>query len=73
MPEIFTVEEINLICIFDTSGRDRLIAELTGAAADFEDGELRELAASVLGKLSKMTGAEFSALELFPEYEDAEV
>lgn len=69
MPELFTVEEINLMCIFDTSGRDTLIAALTGAMGGFED-EMLDLAAAVIYRLSKMSDADFDALELYPEYED---
>lgn len=66
----FTVEEINLMCIFDMSSRDSLVSELTDATPDFEDMEMLEIAAAVLDKLSKMTDAEFDALEFYPEYGD---
>jgi len=69
MFERFTVEEINLMCIFDTSGKDRLIAEIITAAEDFED-EMVEIAESLIKKLHKMSGADFAALELYPEYEE---
>jgi len=70
MGDQFTVEEINLMCIFDTSSRDALIAELTEAVPDFEEPELAEITETVLGKLSKMSGTDFAALELYPEYEE---
>ena len=70
MPELFTVEEINLMCVFDTSGRDALIAELTAAIPGFDEPELAGIAENVLSKLAKMSGADFAALELYPEYED---
>ena len=70
MFERFTVEETNLMCIFDTSSRDTLIAELMAAVPEFDEPELGEIAENVLAKLEKMSDAEFSALELYPEFED---
>ena len=68
MPEQFTVEEVNLMCVFDTSGRENLIAELTGAIGDFED-DMLEIAVSVIGRLSMMSDVDFDALELYPDYD----
>ena len=70
MYEQFTIEEINLMCIFDTSSRNRLISELTSAITGFYDQELAEITANVLKKLNKMSDLEFAALELYPEYGD---
>jgi hypothetical protein len=72
MPELFTVEEINLMCAFNTESREKLIAELIGATDRFEDGEMLEIAVAVLERLTKMSGADFAALELNPAYEDYE-
>ena len=50
-PPIFTIEEENLICIFDVTSRDALIAGICGALPDFDDPELREIAeGSLLGE-----------------------
>jgi len=70
MFEQFTVEEINMICIFDRSSKDALITELTEAMPEFDEPGLDEIAESVLAKLAKMSDADFAALELYPEYED---
>jgi hypothetical protein len=70
MIERFTVEEINLMCIYDTSSRDALLSDLIEAADGFEDDEIFEIAVSALDKVSKMSGAEFDALELYPIFED---
>jgi hypothetical protein len=70
MFEQFTVEEVNLICIFDTSSRDALIAGLCAALPDFDEPELAEITESVLGRLATMSDTDFDALELCPEYED---
>jgi hypothetical protein len=72
MIDRFTVEEINMICIFDTSGRDALITELTAAMPEFIEPGLVEIAESVLSKLGKVSGDEFTALELYPVYDNYE-
>jgi hypothetical protein len=70
MLDLFTIEEINLMCIFDTSGRQRLIDGIVSAMADFYDGELIEIAENALTKLNKLDDAEFDALDFYPEYGD---
>ncbi|MDL2232171.1 transposon-transfer assisting family protein [Ruminococcaceae bacterium OttesenSCG-928-L11] len=76
MPEIFTVEEINLIAIFDRRdagpARSALIAELIDAMGDFDEEELLEIAISALEKLSIMSDADFAAIKFFPEYGELE-
>jgi len=69
---LFTVEEENLLCVFDTSSRDRLIAGLRDAIDHFDEPELREIAESALQKLNALTGAEFSELIFSPVYLDDE-
>jgi len=69
---LFTVEEENLICIFDASRRDALIAGLAEALSDFDEPELREIAESALRKLNNMTDQEFAGLILCPAYFDDE-
>lgn len=60
----FTVEESNLMCIYNTGSRADLIAELTEMqnhlAAD--ESELKELTKTVLVKLSEMSDEEFDSL-----------
>jgi len=68
----FTVEEVNMMCIFDTSDKNALIAELTAAMPEFIEPGLDEIAENVLVKLKKMTDEEFDAIELYPEYNDYE-
>ena len=74
MNELFTVEEINLMCIFDTSSRKRLISEISAAIGELDtgdpqtDAEIREIAENTLAKLGDMSDAEFAAYELCPEY-----
>lgn len=68
----FTVEEENLICIFDASGRVKLITGIRAALPDFDDAEMREVADNVLKKLDAMTDTEFDALEFYPAYYNEE-
>ena len=72
MTDQFTVEEINLMCIFNTSSRNELIFELIDAIDDFEDDELFEIAQNALNKVSKMSDADFAALDFYPIYDDDE-
>lgn len=72
MSERFTVEEVNLICAFNTKSRSELISALTAAMPDFDEPEMAELAETVIGRLSAMTDEGFAALELCPEYEEQE-
>jgi hypothetical protein len=65
---IFTVEEENLICVFDTGSRAALIADLRGVLPDFDEQELREIAEIALRKLETMSDTDFSGLVLEPAY-----
>jgi hypothetical protein len=65
MIELFTVEEINLMCIFDTSSRDNLINEFTAALIHFED-DITEIADSVIRKLKTISDSEYEIIEMYP-------
>ena len=65
----FTIEEVNLMCIFDMSGRDAIIQSLHNAIPDFDEPEMREIAETALAKLEAMTDAAFSRLVFTPEYD----
>jgi hypothetical protein len=56
----FTVEEINLIRVFDNSNRRKLILEIKSVPLDKVDTEIQELMYRVVCKLEKMTNEEFS-------------
>lgn len=72
MMEQFTVEQINLLCFFDTSNRNQLIQDLTTAIGDFDDTEIIEIAQNTLNKVSRMSGDDFAALDFYPIYDDDE-
>lgn len=62
----FTFDEINLMCIYDTTDRNKLIALLSEAMPYIEDEELKEMTESVISKLNALTDDEYSDLELTP-------
>jgi hypothetical protein len=65
MIEQFTFEEINLMCIFDTSSRESLINELTAAVIHFED-DMTEIADNILEKLKTISDSEYEIIEMYP-------
>ena len=66
----FTYEEINLMALYNTDNRERLIEVLTEMRSylTWSEVELRDLTDSTLDKLAGMTDAEFDALELYPDF-----
>jgi hypothetical protein len=73
---LFTVEEENLICIFDTDNRSSLITDIKLTLSDFEDPELQEITENIIRKLNSMTDDEFNNLTFSPVYhgdEDGEI
>ena len=65
----FTIEEINLMCVYDTSDRGRLLTGIRESLPHLLEPELKELAQGVIGRLEAMTDREFAALVLAPDYE----
>ena len=63
----FTYEEVNLMALYNTGNRERLIEVLTEMRSylTWSEVELRDLTDSTLDKLAGMTDAEFDALELY--------
>ena len=62
--ERFTVEETNLMCIYNTGTRQGLIAELAAMQIHLEadETELSELTRSVMEKLSAMSDEQYAGL-----------
>ena len=69
---MFTNDEINLMCIYNTGTREGLIAELTQMRGYLgtEETDLQVLTDSVLGKLRNISDAEYAALDLFPDFDE---
>ena len=63
----FTVEEINLMCCFNTSSRKRLIDDMKSVTLNNTDGEIAELMYKTVQKLETMSDAEFDALSIAPD------
>lgn len=68
----FSIEELNLMCIYDPGTRSGLIAGLEKIAPELndEDAELAELVQSTLKKLTVMSDKEYGELILVPDYMD---
>ena len=56
----FTVEEINLMCVFEANGRTELIEDIGRVLPHLDDRDMEELATRVIGKLQNMTDEEFA-------------
>ena len=63
----FSQDEINLMCIYDTSDKTELLKELRFSVPYIEDTELKEITETVIDKLERMTNDEFSKLEREPD------
>ncbi len=60
----FTVEEVNLICIYAGESRSEVIEDIERALPYFDDTDMAELSNRIIGKLRNMTDEEFERLEL---------
>lgn len=60
----FTVEEINLMCVFDRQGRTELVEDVRRVMPHIKDSDMEELAEQVLGKLQNMSDEEFAEISL---------
>lgn len=74
MNEIFTAEEINLMCIYDTSSRTALLSDLNMSLADVYDPDMREIFHTAIAKLEVLTDTDFSDIGFYiaDEYADEE-
>lgn len=60
----FTVEETNLICIFQSDSRTKVIEDIHKAMKHIDDDELVELSVRVAGKLENMSDEMFAGIDL---------
>lgn len=71
---MFTNDEMNLMCIYNTGTRMGLVDELTAMSVHLEpdEAELAELTYSVTEKLCAMSDEEYTAIAetLVPDYEE---
>ncbi|MBW7571848.1 transposon-transfer assisting family protein [Caproiciproducens faecalis] len=68
---MFTNDEINLMCIYNTGTREGLITELTQMRGYLaaEETELLALTDSALEKLRNMSNTEYAEFDLLPNFE----
>ncbi|MCI1965516.1 MAG: transposon-transfer assisting family protein [Oscillospiraceae bacterium] len=68
---MFTNDEINLMCIYNTGTREGLIAELEQMRGYLgaEEAELLSLTDSTLEKFRHMSDAEYAELDLLPDFD----
>jgi len=64
MKHNFTVEEVNLICIFAGESRSEVIEDIERALPYLDDADMEELVGRTAQKLRDMTDEEFGQLEL---------
>ena len=64
MNTIFTVEESNLISIFASKNRTKVMRDISNAIPHLEDEEMIDLSLRVVDKLKAMTDEEFAKLEI---------
>ena len=60
-----TVEETNLLSIYNEGGKRGLI-ENVNAALPYMDADMRELAKRTLSKVNALTDAEYKELSVYP-------
>ncbi len=60
----FTVEEINLMCVFNTKSRIELMEDIGRVLSHLKESEMEELARNGLTKLQNITDEEFAELVL---------
>lgn len=60
----FTVEEINLMCVFDGQDRTSMIADIKNVIPHIQDSDMVELSKQVLEKLEAMSDEEFAEVAL---------
>ena len=64
MNNLFTVEETNLICIFQSDSRTKVIEDIHKAMKHIDDDELIELSVRVAEKLENMSDEMFAGIDL---------
>ena len=68
----YSLEEINLMCIYDCTSRSGLIDELEAAMEYVDDPEMLRLMEQTIDKLNRTTDTQFVELPLVPAWEDAD-
>ena len=71
---IFSNDEMNLICIYDTGTRTGLIDAMSEMKKELaeEEIELCDMTDSAINKLKAMTDEEYEEMEFYPDFDDEE-
>lgn len=64
MNTIFTVEESNLISIFASKNRTKVMRDISNAIPHLDDEEMIDLSLRVVDKLKAMSDEEFAKLDI---------
>ena len=64
MNTIFTIEESNLISIFASKNRTKVMRDISNAIPHLDDEEMIDLSLRVVDKLKVMSDEEFAKLEI---------
>lgn len=64
MNTVFTVEESNLISIFASKNRTKVMRDIGNAIPHLDDEEMIDLSLRVVDKLKAMSDEEFAMLEI---------
>ena len=68
----FSLEEINLMCIYDCTSRSGLTDALENAMEYVDDPEMLRLMEQTIDKLYRTTDAQFAELPLVPVWQDTD-
>ena len=60
----FTLEEINLMCVFEGQDRGGMITDIKNVIPHIQDSDMVELSKQVLEKLEAMSDGEFANVAL---------
>ena len=60
----FTVEEINLMCVFEGQERTGMIADIKNVLPHIQDSDMVELSGQALEKLEAISDEEFAEVAL---------
>ena len=71
----FTIDELNLMCIYDTGSRMGLIEALSTMREQLEadETELMQMTNSAIKKLCAMSDEDYAAMELFPDFNEEDM
>ena len=64
MNTVFSVEESNLISIFASKNRTKVMRDISNAIPHLDDEEMIDLSLRVVDKLKAMSDEEFARLEI---------